>query len=213
MAKSGIYEITNTINGHRYVGSAVDLPKRKRNHWCMLRGMRHFNRYLQNAWNKYSEDAFRFKVIEHWEPEFLISFEQWWMNMLQPEYNICKVAGSRLGVQFTDEHKAKIGAANKGQGLGRELSDSHRAKLSASMMGNQHALGHKQSASHRAKISAANKGYKHTTEARSNMSVATMGNQRALGHKHTDEARANMSAAQQRRRATEAKKTAKAKQW
>ncbi len=97
---SGIYIIENTKNGHRYVGSAVDLKDRFRCHRQRLCRGKHRNAHLQRAWNKYGEDAFEFEVLEHWEPEFLISMEQWWMNMLHPEYNIAPVAGSNLGMKF-----------------------------------------------------------------------------------------------------------------
>lgn len=30
MTRSGIYSITNTVTGHQYIGSAINLSKRKR---------------------------------------------------------------------------------------------------------------------------------------------------------------------------------------
>ena len=110
---SGIYSIKNIINGHRYVGSAVDLSARESHHLHHLREGKHSNGHLQNAWNKYGEDVFEFEVLERWEPEFLVSMEQWWMNILRPEYNIAPVAGSSLGRKFSDETIAKLSAAAK----------------------------------------------------------------------------------------------------
>jgi len=124
---SGIYTITNKMNGHRYVGSAVDLGARFSHHLHHLREEKHCNGHLQNAWNKYGEDAFLFEVVEEWEPEFLISMEQWWMNMLQPEYNIVPVAGSSLGRKFSDETISKLSAVAKRRSFSRE----GRAHLSA----------------------------------------------------------------------------------
>ena len=125
--KSGIYSITNIINGHRYVGSAVSLGNRLATHKrSLLRGT-HRNGHLQSAWNKYGEDVFEFEVLERWEPEFLVGMEQWWMNMLRPEYNIAPVAGSCLGVTHTDESRAKMSAWQKGRALTKE----HKANISA----------------------------------------------------------------------------------
>ena len=77
MAKSGVYEILNTTNGKRYVGSAVNLYQRKHVHLSTLRRNCHHNRYLQRAWNKYGEECFKYSVLEYWEPKFLVTFEQW----------------------------------------------------------------------------------------------------------------------------------------
>jgi len=186
---SGIYTITNKMNGHRYVGSAVDLEKRFRDHRNHLRNQTHCNAYLQNAWNKYDEDVFLFEVLEEWEPEFLISMEQWWMNMLCPEYNIAPVAGSQLGIKlgpFSDEHRAKLSAALEG----RKFSDEHRAKLSTAFKGMQRSLGRKLSDETKAKISVANKGRKHTDEAKAKIGTA------GKGRKHSKESRAKMSLVQ-----------------
>jgi len=117
---SGIYTITNKKNGHRYVGSAVDLGARFRHHLHHLREGKHCNGHLQNAWNKYGEDAFLFEILEYWEPEFLISMEQWWMNMLCPEYNIVPVAGSSLGHKFSDEARSKLSVAAKRRSSSKE---------------------------------------------------------------------------------------------
>ena len=183
--KSGIYEITNTINGHRYVGSAVDIKGRWQNHKITLPRGTHRNGHLQNAWNKYGEDVFEFEVIEYWEPEFLISMEQWWMNMLQPEYNIAPVAGSCLGIKRTAEANANNAAAQMGNTnaignastLGHVLTEEHKAKLSKAHM------GHKTSTETRAKISEALKGRTLTKEHRAKLSAAKKGRSLTKEHK------------------------------
>ena len=189
MTKSGVYEILNTTNGHRYIGSAVSLRKRKHDHWRELRRDTHCNEHLQRAWNKYGEDAFKFDVLEYWEPEFLVSFEQWWMNMLQPEYNIRPVAGSSLGVKRTAETRAKMSAAMMGKLMGYKHTETTRARISAALMGNQRALGRKHTKEMKAKISAAMKGIKKTGEHKANISVAR------VGMKFTNKHRAKISAA------------------
>jgi len=185
MIKSGVYEILNTTNGKRYVGSAVDLPRRKHEHWKELRGNRHNNRYLQNAWNKYGEECFEFSVLEYWELEFLISFEQWWMNMLCAEYNIAPVAGNSLGYKHTDEAKAKMSASAMGKKylLGYKPTTATREKISAALMGKP------KTAETRAKMSVAQKGHKkNTKEVRAKLSAS------AMGRTFTDETKAKLSA-------------------
>ena len=62
--KSGIYKIINLVNNKFYVGSAVNLRRRKARHFSELRNNRHNNRHLQAAWLKYGEKSFVFVVVE-----------------------------------------------------------------------------------------------------------------------------------------------------
>ena len=45
MMKSGIYKITNKINGKFYIGSAIDFIKRKKEHIYWLKKNNHHNKY------------------------------------------------------------------------------------------------------------------------------------------------------------------------
>jgi group I intron endonuclease len=62
--KSGIYKIINVVNNKFYVGSAVNLRRRKARHFTELRNNRHNNSHLQAAWAKYGEKSFVFVVVE-----------------------------------------------------------------------------------------------------------------------------------------------------
>lgn len=59
----GVYEILNTTNLKRYIGSSKDLAGRRKSHFSDLRNGHHDNSHLQNAWNKYGSDNFEFNVI------------------------------------------------------------------------------------------------------------------------------------------------------
>jgi group I intron endonuclease len=61
----GVYKITNTADGKVYIGStAIDTDHRWSTHRALLRTGKHYNRHLQNAWNKYGESVFTFEVVE-----------------------------------------------------------------------------------------------------------------------------------------------------
>lgn len=92
--KSGVYLILNTVNGKYYVGSANVIRVRWEGHKHNLRKDKHCNKYFQNAWNKYGESSFEFKVLEVCEESELSTLEQSYLNTLKPwkrniGYNIC----------------------------------------------------------------------------------------------------------------------------
>lgn len=145
---SGIYQIRNTINGHCYIGSAVNIRERWYGHTSKLNRNKHPNPHLQSAWNKYGADAFKFTILEACFVFALIFREQHYINLLSPVYNIATTAGSLLGMKHTLEARAKISAALKE----RIITPETRAKLSASNSGKTHT------AESRAKMSVAKKG-------------------------------------------------------
>ena len=112
--KSGIYTITNIVNGKIYVGStSVAINKRKNSHFSNLRLNKHNNRYLQYSFNKYKAEAFIFEVLEFCEPEFVISLENYWINLLDsrnPErgYNINNPVSLSRGLKRSEESKEKM---------------------------------------------------------------------------------------------------------
>ena len=192
MNKSAIYCIKNLVNGKCYVGSAVDISKRKSSHWKMLQSDRHHSKKLQNSWNKYGGAVFTFEVIEIVEErKSLISREQHWIDLFQSAgergYNIAQKAGSSLGVKHTEETRAKVSAANRNRKYS-PVPEERRAIISAALKGRKREYT---SPEHRAHLAEALTGKKHTPESRAKMSAA---------HRNiTPETRLRMSEGQKRR--------------
>lgn len=97
--KSGVYKITNTVNGKFYIGSSYDIEDRWNCHIRNLTNGNHPNPKLQHAWNKYKKDNFIFEVIEETstEKEILFERENHHLSVLKPferniGYNICPKA-------------------------------------------------------------------------------------------------------------------------
>lgn len=59
-------------------------------HRSYLRDNKHQNQHLQNAWNKYGENAFDYYILEFCEEGILTIREQFYIDTLKPEYNITK---------------------------------------------------------------------------------------------------------------------------
>ena len=64
---SGVYTITNKVNGKIYIGESLDIYRRwHKEHIPQLRKDCHYNKELQKEFNKYGEENFRFEVLERY---------------------------------------------------------------------------------------------------------------------------------------------------
>jgi group I intron endonuclease len=134
--KSGIYLIKNIANNKVYVGSARNANQRWREHKHSLKKGKHHSSYLQRAWDKYGEQSFTFDIIEEvTNPEHLIAYEQVYLDYYKSYetdrgYNICKVAGSQLGMKHSEETKRKMSesAKNMSEETKKKMSEAKKVK-------------------------------------------------------------------------------------
>lgn len=105
--KCGIYIITNLTNGKRYIGSAKNLRKRLYDHVWDLDKKIHPNNYLQNSWNKYGKDNFEYGILEYCEEDIRLVRETFYINTLNPEYNLNGVNLNSVR-NHSEETKKKI---------------------------------------------------------------------------------------------------------
>lgn len=97
---SAIYQIQNVVTGKVYIGSSVQIWKRFKDHRSRLKGNKHGNIYLQNAWNKYGMSNFIFIVLEIINDDMkLVAREQHYLNLFSTsiKYNIRKFATAPNG--------------------------------------------------------------------------------------------------------------------
>jgi group I intron endonuclease len=154
--KTGIYRWINLVNYKTYIGSASDLTVR---FWVYFSKKRltNSNMVIYKAILKYGYENFRLEILEYCDKNILLVREQYYMDLLKPEYNVLNQAGSNLGYKhkvetlekfkirkFSKETLANIVKAAKSRILSKEirtkisiaktgikLSDKTRAKLSA----------------------------------------------------------------------------------
>lgn len=62
--KGGIYQIVHKVNNRRYIGSTHRFEERWNTHLRELRKNKHYNKFLQNDFNKSGEGLFRFEILE-----------------------------------------------------------------------------------------------------------------------------------------------------
>jgi len=112
---SGIYMIYSTINNKIYIGSAISIRERKSTHlWALKKGT-HFNIHLQNHVKKHGINKMMFFILEFCAIEGLMEVEQYYIDAINPEFNILKKAGSFIGYEHSEETKRKISEKSKGR--------------------------------------------------------------------------------------------------
>lgn len=119
--KSGIYSILNVVNGKRYIGSSVDIYSRLHEHFHNLRNNKSHNKHLQSSWNKYGEENFIFNVLEFCESENRFDREQFYLDMLKPEYNFASLVVANFGRDMSIEQREKISETLKSKYASGEL--------------------------------------------------------------------------------------------
>jgi group I intron endonuclease len=157
----GVYAIFNRVSEKMYIGSSINMAKRWTKHRHELRKGTHHCQPLLRAIAKYGLNAFSFDVIEHVSnPDKLIEREQQWINLFNPEYNTCKIAGSVRGIKRSVETKRKLSIALMGNSnaTGKVVLNETRQKLSDA------AKKRTYSAETRAKMAAAKLGKKQSPE-------------------------------------------------
>ena len=109
--KSGIYRFVNKINGNCYVGSSINLGSRFKYHIDHYYNHKE-NSIIYNAFKKYDLKNFSFEILEYCDKDSLIQREQYYIDTLEPLYNILKFAGSPIGRKLSEEAKIKIRKSN-----------------------------------------------------------------------------------------------------
>lgn len=128
MILSSIYQIQSNIKPERvYIGSAVNIQQRWKNHLKLLKGGCHHSIKLQNHFNKYGEQDLWFTVLEDCFKDLLIRREQYYIDILNPWFNIYKTAGSPLGTKRSEEvcRKSSVFMQGNTYRLGKSLSKEH----------------------------------------------------------------------------------------
>lgn len=102
---SGIYSWISPSGG-RYIGSAINLDRRKKDHIRLLDRSKHQNRALQSAFMKYGK--LWFEILLVCAPIDLLRCEQYFIDNLKPRYNVCRIAGNILGIKRSQKTIRKM---------------------------------------------------------------------------------------------------------
>lgn len=209
---SAIYRILNVANDHFYVGSSVNVRRRRWEHWDSLKKGTHHCEALQTAWAEFGEDAFEFEIIEEVADATRLLFveETYLMKHAgSPEcYNTAMSAHQspaalpRVRAKISEGLRRKYEDPDYTPRTGKRHSEETKAAISAKV---QAAVAEGRSGKFipseetRKRMSQAlkgnqnAKGHVRSEEHRHKLAEANRGNQNFLGKKHTDEAKAKLS--------------------
>lgn len=157
--------ILNIINNKYYIGNSSNLKIRFKNHIHKLSNNKHENQLLQNAWNKYGADNFKFYILEF--TNNLIEREQHWLDHSKAYdrkigYNLSTIAGSLLGIKRSSETKAKMSLWQIGRKRTQQAIQNMKIGMKGRIISEQHRLD----------ISKGNKGKIRSKETKIKMSIA-----------------------------------------
>jgi group I intron endonuclease len=126
--KTGIYRWTNLLNGNTYIGSSTNLAKRFTLYFSLtyLQKQAKKNSIICRALLKNGHSNFSLEILEYCDPKVVIEREQYYMDLLSPEYNVLKFAGSSLGYKQSEETLAKL----RGRTLSPETLEKRKSYTS-----------------------------------------------------------------------------------
>jgi len=101
----------NTVNKKSYIGSSAELDVRFRGYFAPSR-LNSRESIIYKALLKYGFSKFSFEILEYCCIDNLIKREQYYIDLLKPVYNLCKIAGSPRGRIVSEETRAKLRIAN-----------------------------------------------------------------------------------------------------
>jgi group I intron endonuclease len=198
------------VNGKVYVGSAVNLKRRRQNHFDDLRRGDHGNPHLQNHVNKYGSEDLWFGIIEFCSEERLIEREQYWIDALKPDFNICLIAGSSLGVKRSPECCIK----NRERTSKRWADQSYRERQIKAHKGQMHTEEQKKRMSEIMKKVVAdrgghwNTGFHHSEESIQKIATFQRGRKKSdeMKRKFSESRKGHVVSAETRRKISKTKK-------
>ena len=149
--RSGVYKITCINNDKVYIGKAVDIDKRLRDHRNSKKDGQG-NGLFQNAILKHGWDSFIVEILEviqefdkSKDNQTLLEREAYYIELFDTTnrdkgYNRCKFSNDNTGIIFSKEVREKMSRSK----LGKKLSQEHIEKIREANIGRTLSEEHKE---------------------------------------------------------------------
>ncbi len=188
----GIYCIECIKTNIKYIGQTYEnFYRRWIFHKWNLKNNHHSNTYIQNAWNKYGEENFKFYPIEsfsinekeHITKTKLDKLEKYYIkkyDTFKNGFNLTTGGDKCKMTPLSDDAKRKIGEKNRINMLGKKHSEETKKKMSKSH------IGYVKTESHRKHISESLTGIKRSDEHKEKCRLANQGSKQKTA-KYTED--------------------------
>ena len=113
---TGVYKLTNKINGKSYIGGSIDVNRRRMEHFKPSRVSRLIHLPLYEAINKFGREQFEFEILEETNAEDLNAREEYYIkayDIVKNGYNVSATAFSMHDEDLIKEHSQKLSIKNK----------------------------------------------------------------------------------------------------
>ena len=152
MKLCGIYSISFIDKDKIYIGSSNDICRRGAEHLNFLKQNKHCNNKLQNAFNKYGIENFKFEIldtIEYTTHKELIKLEQEYLDIFvkastdlsffkQKSYNISTITNGSKG--FNNKNNKKVSVFNLNMEFIEELPSVRETERKYNVNGAVHKI-------------------------------------------------------------------------
>ena len=98
-----------------YIGQSSNLYFRFTRYYSKAYLENRKNLIISRAINKYGYSNFSLEILEYCEIPLLFEREQYYLDILNPAYNILKIAGSSQGFKYSPETIAKLKKLHSGK--------------------------------------------------------------------------------------------------
>lgn len=179
--KSGIYMLTNKITKKIYIRQSRDLSNRLKFYFNFFYIKSKASLTISRPWIKYGFSNFSFTILEYCEKSDLHTREQFYLEKLNPQYNILKIAGSSLKSKHLENTKARISKSLKGVYV----------KENSALFGSLHTEATKKTKLMSLKILKESNSFFGKTHSENSKELMK---QKASGRKHSENTKLQMSA-------------------
>lgn len=137
----GVYMIQSKIRPDRiYIGGTINMKYRFWDHKWRLRKNNHYSSQLQYHYNKYGGNDLDFIILEQYIDvvwDFIKTREQYYIDMLNPYFNVSKTAGSpaTAGKKQSPEFIEKRAGRMRGVKRGAQSEEHKRNRLESRLRG------------------------------------------------------------------------------
>ena len=127
--KAGIYMWTHIDSGKTYIGNSYNLSQRFECYFSKRYLAFNKTSYIYKSLLKYGYSNFNLTILEFIDVQnlekaeakkVLLEKEQFYINLINPDYNLLKIAGSPLGRRHSDEARQKMSITKKGKYIGKD---------------------------------------------------------------------------------------------